>query len=377
MQTNTTTAGTAQVVSSTGALPLAAAAPVYSDEQVTAFVAALEKPFEAGVIKWRVTNMTPDRRRGQMIAYADPRAYTDRLNALFTVRGWTREYTVQVIQNFERKGGGSTGILISGKIVVTCRLTIAGLGSHSGLGEEWADNDNAGTAAEAQAFKRACACFGLGRYLYDLGGNWVDLDERRQPLAKPRLPEWALPKTRCTTTTGNGKAQAGTNGHAPRQHPVPVDVPALKARVKSLCEQVGFGLARSITRGVAATENWEKVADAAILTALSTKLEDTLRGVERLRAATAVVGQAHYSQICQQMNLAGDTLDDIPDRRALRCLVEALENKASATQSCTAGQTASAGEPDPQTTAGVTDGHRNGHSNAPPERPAPEPVGIL
>jgi hypothetical protein len=33
----------------------------------------------------------------------------------------------------------------------------------------------------------------LGRYLYDLDGNWVDLDERKQPLSRPRLPDWALP----------------------------------------------------------------------------------------------------------------------------------------------------------------------------------------
>jgi hypothetical protein len=32
---------------------------------------------------------------------------------------------------------------------------------------------NAGTAAEAQAFKRACACFGLGRYLYYFTGIWI------------------------------------------------------------------------------------------------------------------------------------------------------------------------------------------------------------
>jgi hypothetical protein len=74
------------------------------------------------------------------------------------------------------------------------RGVIDGLGSHSGLGEEWADNENAGTSAEAQAFKRASSCFGLGRYLYDLDGNWVDLDERKQPLSRPRLPDWALPK---------------------------------------------------------------------------------------------------------------------------------------------------------------------------------------
>src|ERR1039458_5765524 len=165
----------------------------YSDERVRQLEAALENPFDPSVIKWRVTNTTSDRRRGQVIAYADPRAYTDRLNALFTVRGWTREYGVQVIQNFERKDRGNGETTISGKIVVTCKLTIDGLGSHSGLGEEWADNENAGTSAEAQAFKRACSCFGLGRYLYDLDGNWVDLDERKQPLSRPRLPDWALP----------------------------------------------------------------------------------------------------------------------------------------------------------------------------------------
>jgi len=115
----------------------------YNDEQVRQLVTALEEPFDAREIKWRVTNTTADRRRGQVIAYADPRAYTDRLNALFTVCGWTREYTIQVIQNFERKERGNGDGIISGKIVVTCKLTISGLGSHAGLGEEWADNENA------------------------------------------------------------------------------------------------------------------------------------------------------------------------------------------------------------------------------------------
>ena len=100
----------------------------YTDEQVRQFVAAIENPFDPGEIKWRVTNTSSDRRRGQVIAYADPRAYTDRLNALFTVRGWTREYAVQVIQNFERKDRGKDEATISGKIVVTCKLTIDGLG---------------------------------------------------------------------------------------------------------------------------------------------------------------------------------------------------------------------------------------------------------
>src|SRR5215472_3520626 len=50
-----------------------------------------------------------------------------------------------------------------------------------------------GTSAEAQAFKRACSCFGLSRYLYCFDGVWVDLDERKQPKSMPPLPGWATP----------------------------------------------------------------------------------------------------------------------------------------------------------------------------------------
>ncbi len=332
MQANTATAGTADGLLPANVPQYPSALQKYSDEEVRQFVAAIENPFDPGEIKWRVTNTSSDRRRGQVIAYADPRAYTDRLNALFTVRGWTREYAVQVIQNFERKDRAKDEATISGKIVVTCKLTIDGLGTHCGLGEEWADNENAGTSAEAQAFKRACSCFGLGRYLYDLGGNWVDLDDRRQPLCRPRLPDWALPKRKPgVTPSQNGNGHASTNGHTHDNGVAPVDWPTLKARVKSLCEQVGFGLARSVTKAVAATEDPEQISNAAVLSALSAKLEDTVRGVERLRTATELVGQASFSRLCQQMNLAGDGLDDIPDRSVLRRLIEALEKATGVT----------------------------------------------
>ncbi|PYT25210.1 MAG: hypothetical protein DMG57_25935 [Acidobacteria bacterium] len=72
-----------------------------------------------------------------MLAYADPRAYTDRLNDLFTPSGWTRDYGVQLVQNFERKERGSTERTITAKIVVTCKVTLYGFATHTGLGEEW------------------------------------------------------------------------------------------------------------------------------------------------------------------------------------------------------------------------------------------------
>ena len=122
----------------------------------------LEIPFSADQVQWRVTNTTNDKKRGQVVPYADPRAYTDRLNALFSPKGWTREYRVETMNNITRVKKGES--IVSGKVLVTCTVTIFGLWSHSGTGEEWADDDNGMTAADAQAFKRACSCFGLGRF---------------------------------------------------------------------------------------------------------------------------------------------------------------------------------------------------------------------
>src|SRR5713101_5536581 len=239
----------------------AGAAPAFSTERVQELVAALEDPFDLSEIKWRVTNTCKiggpkgPRDRGQMLAYADPRAYHHRLNDLFTPLGWTRDYNVQTVQNFERKQRGATERTITAKIVVTCRVTIYGFGAHTGLGEEWADNDNAGTAAEAQGFKRACSCFGLGRYLYDLEGQWLDLDEKKRPLEMPILPDWALP-TRQQRGDGNnangkhqanGQQQARTNSAA-RNGRGGLYRDELLGQVRALCGTVGFSLSKGVLR---------------------------------------------------------------------------------------------------------------------------------
>jgi len=302
-------------------------APLFSPDRLQELIAALETPFDPAHIKWRVTNtVTTGSRngptlRGQVLACADPRAYTDRLNAVFGPAGWTRDYTVQVVQNFERKERGAKETTITAKIVVTCKVTVHGFGAHTGLGEEWADNENAGTAAEAQAFKRACSCFGLGRYLYDLEGQWMDLDDHKRPLHAPRLPDWAVPNGH---SNGNGHPKAGKNGTTCngkggfyRQE--------LLEQVKELCTTVGFSLSRNVLRTVARAEKPEKIRDMAKLTDVFARLQDLARGVERLRLATAKVGDARFSALCRGLNLASESIDDIPDRRTLRHLVETLE----------------------------------------------------
>src|SRR6185437_618456 len=104
--------------------------------------------------------------------------------------GWTRRYTVHTSPNFERSRDSKT----VAKVFVTSEVTIHRIGTHSATGEEWSDSDHAGTSAEAQAFKRACACFGLGRYLYYFTETWVDLNDRQQPLEEPQLAGWATPE---------------------------------------------------------------------------------------------------------------------------------------------------------------------------------------
>ena len=139
----------------------------------------------------------------------------DRLNELFTPAGWTRDDTVQLVQNFERKERGSAERTIKAKIVVKCKVTIHCFVAHTGLSEEWADNDNAGTAAEAQAFKRACSCFGLGRYLLtwkDSGWIWTRKSAhwRRHgfPIGHGRrankVPSWADRRITQTATVRHG-----------------------------------------------------------------------------------------------------------------------------------------------------------------------------
>jgi len=314
---------------------------LFTQERLRELIIAAEEPFDVTEIKWRVTNTSQigsrngPRFRGQMLAYADPRAYTDRLNDLFTPSGWTRDYAVQLVQNFERKERGSAERTITAKIVVTCKVTIYGFATHTGLGEEWADNDNAGTAAEAQAFKRACSCFGLGRYLYDLEGQWVDLDEKKRPLETPRLPDWARPKVQHPARQPHPSGREFANGQQNQNG----DVTAKNGRgglyrdellgqVKALCGTVGFSLSRTILRTVGNVDEASKIRDMAKLTMVFDKLQDLARGVERLRAAVAKAGVQRYSTLCREMNLAGDSIDDIPDRATLRQLLQILEPEA-------------------------------------------------
>jgi hypothetical protein len=300
-----------------------------SPERLQKIRELLSAPFDPGEIKWRITATSTiqtkqgTQKRGQLVAYADQRAYTDRLNQVFGEWGWTRSYDVQVAQNFERRApGDKTKTAVAAKVVVVSKVMIHGFGSHTGVGEEWADDQNAATRAEAQAFKRACACFGLGRYLYDLATAWVDLDQYNRPLNIPNLPEWALPSGATRSRQSRATCRATDQ---PKQSPAR---DALLLRIRNLRERVGEGLAGFVLNKHASGAKPEELADGALNMILQ-KLSDIGIGIDRLRKAAGAIGDAQYSAICRELNLGSGSINDIPDRDTLQRLLGRVEAEAA------------------------------------------------
>ncbi len=132
----------------------------------------LRQPFHPSHVTWKPGSVNKDQTKALALAYADLRAYQNRLDEVCGM-DWSVTYTPW-----------------SDKIV--CHLTIAGV-TRSSTGEADSQSERseiAGTSAEAQAFKRACAMFSLGRYLYQLPTVWVEYDGQSKSFsdrAKARL----------------------------------------------------------------------------------------------------------------------------------------------------------------------------------------------
>ena len=82
----------------------------------------LAGPFDSSEIKWRVLHAARDGSRGVVIAFADPRAYTDHLNHLFTPTDWTRTYEVSTVSSVTRMKKDK--LIQTGKVLVTGTRTI-------------------------------------------------------------------------------------------------------------------------------------------------------------------------------------------------------------------------------------------------------------
>lgn len=151
-------------------------------------LAQLAEPFAEHEVQYRVGSVSSDRTTAQALAYADARVYEDRLNAVCP-------------------GAWSVSFTPWGEHRIICHLTIHGV-TRSSTGEEGdSPTDIAGTAAEAQAFKRACSKFGLGRYLYALPARWLPYDPSTKRLRQSPQSEGQSAAARRREQIGAKRAQ--------------------------------------------------------------------------------------------------------------------------------------------------------------------------
>jgi hypothetical protein len=290
------------------------AATKFSEAEREKLFAQLEAPFDPALVKWRVMRPFDYGRSGVILPFADPRAYTDRLNELFTPSGWTREYTISTVPSLCRMERGKA--IVTSKVLIATAVTITRLGSHTGTGEEWADRENAVTAADAQAFKRACSCFGLGRYLYRFGETRVRLNSRGEPMAIPTLPEWALPPG-MTVAQANGPA-GDTRG--------PVDQ-RLTAEIEGFRGTLGEPIYAEILRRAGHSHDARTIPNAERQKQTIANMKAAARGFERLRNLAELAGDAQFFAVAERFKIASIT--ELPSLAALKQLVEDLESLAN------------------------------------------------
>ena len=100
------------------------------------------------------------------------------------------------------------------------------------------------------------------------------------------------------------------------------------AKITELREKVGYSLSLFVVNKYAGGTEPEKLGQAK-LTIVFEKLTDIGNGIDRLRRAAAAIGDARYSAICRDLNLASESIDDIPDRDALKLLLARVEAEAA------------------------------------------------
>jgi hypothetical protein len=210
----------------------------------------------------------------------------------------------------------------SGKVLVTCTLTIHGLGCHTGSGEDWADEQNAMTSAEAQAFKRACTCFGLGRYLYNFAEMWVPLNEHRQPLQVPALPQWALPKPGLAA----GKSSAASGPRPPVVQRGPIDQKAT-AKIEGFRRIVGDSIYGEVLWRIAHARRADAIPNAQLQTEVADAVERAARGIRKAHSLAEVVGDTQFVSVLDRLQIGSMTT--IRNLEALKQLVAELESVAA------------------------------------------------
>lgn len=178
---------------------------------------------------------------------------------------------------------------------------------------------------EAQAFKRASSCFGLGRYLYYFDGAWVDLDERKRPRSVPQLPKWAIPEGWAQGLRPNvsGKSNACDGAKA---HDGGSEAGVLAKAIEGMAELLGRGLYRGLLRDLARVWNPREIRDASLLQKVLEHMRSAERGLRRAEAALDKTGPEALVPILKTIGLS--SLERVDNLETLKRIVLELERTA-------------------------------------------------
>jgi hypothetical protein len=177
---------------------------------------ALQQPFAPETIQFLPKDIHQENGKTVCLAlpYANKRVYEDRLNEL-VFGEWSTPYVPPFAQG--------------NKLILPVTVVILGV-AHTDYGEEYflttgkggntREDDNTATEAYSQAFRRACAQFLLGRYLYDLPKLTLPYDPKTRQIvvSKAERIAWVeklylqcrLILPRSASTSGHPVAQTST-----------------------------------------------------------------------------------------------------------------------------------------------------------------------
>lgn len=128
----------------------------------------LAQPFKAEDIEWRIASTNREKTKGIAVAYVDSRAIQERLDSIFGCENWQNSF--EITQGAEKD-------LTS----YVCRI-----GIYSPERNEWIFKSDGSGPTDIEpvkgglsgALKRAASVWNIGRYLYELDGVWVDIEQR-------------------------------------------------------------------------------------------------------------------------------------------------------------------------------------------------------
>lgn len=131
----------------------------------------LQKPFPENELEFRVGATNSDKTKGLALAYIQARAIQNRLDEVIGIENWKISYKE-----------------ITGGFIAKLELKI---------NNEWiAKEDGAGTTdyeaikgGISCAFKRAASVWGIGRYLYEIEGQWLSIEQRGKSYVFKETPK--------------------------------------------------------------------------------------------------------------------------------------------------------------------------------------------